>query len=426
MKKIVEITILLAFMSGMITANNSVKAITTTDSVNVMVEASLFFEAYKNKQYDLWTMDHGFKLLNTKPDAFPQFKPYKKLDKLIWAIHDDTSGAITEDDKKMLADTILYLYDRAIKYDSANAGNYLVKRAYIFEVWRGEPVEKVIEAYETAFNSGKKFANETYYKDRLGKIYARNAEDDNDYKLKALELYSSLSEQEPDNAIWISRIEALAENQDELVEITKKSWDLDKENDEKAWKYASLCIKTKHFEKSIEPLAYLVEKSPDVVNYWRELAHAYDKLSETDKSIHAYKKLIELEPDNKVNYVNLAIIYKKLEQLSVSRSYLLKAISKDKNWDYPYWIEGQLYEQAARNCGFDFIDKCVYQLAVNKYKKAASLGGTYQLQASQRAKALSKSVPTQEDYFFRNLKSGDKIKIEGKCYNWINREITVP
>jgi tetratricopeptide (TPR) repeat protein len=204
------------------------------------------------------------------------------------------------------------------------------------------------------------------------------------------------------------------------------SWDLDKENDEKAWKYASLCIKTKHFEKSIEPLTYLVEKSPDVVNYWRELAHAYDKLSETDKSIHAYKKLIELEPDNKVNYVNLAIIYKKLEQLSVSRSYLLKAISKDKNWDYPYWIEGQLYEQAARNCGFDFIDKCVYQLAVNKYKKAASLGGTYQLQASQRAKALSQSVPTQEDYFFRNLKSGDKIKIEGKCYNWINREITVP
>lgn len=428
MKKGILTLVLLTFFSGLTSAESYVKTNNeiSADSVNIMVEASLFFEAYKNKQFDLWTMDHGFKLLNAKPDAFPQFKPYKKMDKLIWAMYADTTGAITEEEKKMLADTILYLYDQAIKYDSANAGDYLVKKAYVLEVWRNEPVEKVIEAYETAFNSGKKFNNETYYKDRLGKIYARNASEENDYKIKALELYSSLSEQDPSNAIWISRIEALAENQEELIEITNKSWKLDKDNVEKAWKYASMCIRAKHFDKATEPLTFLIEKSPNVVNYWRELARAYEKLSETDKAIGAYKKLIELEPDNKINYVNLAIIYKKLDQLSVARSYLLKAMSKDPNWDYPYWIEGQLYEQSARNCGFEFIDKCVYQLAVDKYKKAASLGGTYSQQAAERARALSQSVPTEEDYFFRNLKSGDKIKIEGKCYDWINREITVP
>ena len=423
----IKTTVLFLFMGGYLFAANNDATVVKSDSVNIMVEASLFFEAYKNKQFDFWTMDHGFKLLNNKPDAFPQFKPYKKMDKLIWAMYNDTTGKFTDEEKAVLADTILYLYDMAVKYDTANAGNYLVERAYVMEVWRNEPVEKVIEAYEYAFNSGYRYPNESYYKDRLGKLYAKNASDENDYKMKALDLYSALSEREPDNAVWISRIENLAESQDELVDITKKAWDIDKENIEKAWKYASMCIKTKKFDKATEPLTYLVEKSPDVVNYWRELARAYNKMDETDKAINAYKKLIELEPDNKVNYVNLAIIYQKHGQLPVARTYLLKAMKKDPNWDYPYWIEGQIYETAARDCGkMEFIDKCVYQLAIDKYKKAAKLGGSYALQASERAKVLKNSAPSEEDYFFRNLKSGDKVKIEGKCYDWINREITIP
>ncbi|RMD51509.1 MAG: tetratricopeptide repeat protein [Ignavibacteria bacterium] len=428
-KSMSKAIVLLMIVSGYLFAgaNKYDNVTVNTDSVNIMVEASLFFEAYKNKQYDYFTLEHGFKLLNTKPDAFPQFKPYKKLDKVIWAMYTDTTGRFTDEQKVQLADTLLYLYDMALKYDTANAGTYLVKRAYVLEEWKEAPLEDVIAAYEAAFASGKKFANETYYKDRLGKLYAANASEENDYKMKALDLYSSLSEMEPDNATWVSRIEALAENQDELVDITKKAWDIDKENIEKAWKYASMCIKTKKYDRALEPLNFLIEKSPDVINYWRELARAYQKLERYDDAIRSYKKLIELEPDNKVNYLNIAIIYQKLEQLPVARTYLLKAIKKDPNWDYPYWIEGQIYEKSARDCGtMEFIDKCVYQLAINKYKKAASLGGVYSEQAAGRAKVLKQFAPSQEDYFFRNLKSGDKIKIEGKCYDWINREIVIP
>ena len=75
---------------------------------------------------------------------------------------------------------------------------------------------------------------------------------------------------------------------------------------------------------------------------------------------------------------------------------------------------------------FDFMAKCVYLLAVNTYRKAASVGGTYANQAADRAKALSNSVPTKEDYFFRKMRAGDTIKIEGKCYDWIGRTVTVP
>ena len=33
--------------------------------------------------------------------------------------------------------------------------------------------------------------------------------------------------------------------------------------------------------------------------------------------------------------------------------------------------------------------------------------------------------PSKEDFFFRKLKDGDVIKIEGKCYDWIGKSITV-
>ena len=68
--------------------------------------------------------------------------------------------------------------------------------------------------------------------------------------------------------------------------------------------------------------------------------------------------------------------------------------------DYPYFIEAQLYEQGARACDFDFMAKCVYLLAVNTYRKAASMGGQFASPAAERIKTLANSIPTKEDYFF--------------------------
>jgi len=84
-----------------------------------------------------------------------------------------------------------------------------------------------------------------------------------------------------------------------------------------------------------------------------------------------------------------------------------------------------LYEESARNCGFQFEDKLVYQLAVDTYRKAANVDPSF-TQARERASALSSSVPTKEDYFFRNYKSGSTIPIAGNCYGWIGRSVTVP
>lgn len=386
-----------------------------------MADFSLFYEYHKNNDFKS-ALPYGWKVVNTNPEPFLKYKIFTRMEEALFYMHD--SVATTEEEKEAIADTTLYLYEKAMEYEPEKKPYFLSKKAFVLETWTDTPVEDVIEVYAEALQADPDL--DDYYKDRFGQLLAKNADLDPDYKLQALDLYSKLSEEEPDNPVWITRIENLAENQEELVEITYKAWKLDPGNMEKAWKYASIAMRNGNYDKAVEPLLFLVKESPDVINYWNQLATAYQKQDMYSKAIDAYKKLIELQPDNAEHYVNLALMYKNQDQLGVARSYLQKAGRINPSWDYPLYIEAQLYEQAARNCGFEFMDKVVYLLAVNTYKAAAAKGGAYSSAAKERVNALANSIPSQEDYFFRKLNSGDKIKIEGRCYDWIDKTVIVP
>lgn len=425
MKRLLTICIILV---GILQTSNSFAAVNAnfsnaivSDSTNLLATFSLFNEYQKNKDFQS-ASPYGWTIINTDPTQFVRYKLFPKMEEVLWYMHDSTTS--TPEEKAKLTDTTLYFYDKAVQYDSEKAGYYMVRKAYVLETWKEAAPDVVVKAYEDAF--AKEPNIDDFYKDRLGLYYIKNATDQNEYKLKALELYSALAEKENDNPVWNTRMESIADNPEQLMDISKKAWDFDKANLEKAWKYASVCLRNQEYEKSLEPLEFLVAKAPDVINYWKQLAMAYDKLNQDDKAIKAYKKLIEMQPDSRDNYLNIALIYKRLDQLSVARTYLLKASSVSPDWDYPVLVEAQLYEQSARSCDFDFMAKCVYLLAVNTYRKAAGMSGQFAATAADRVRALANSIPTKEDFFFRKLKTGDSIKIEGSCYDWIGRTVNVP
>lgn len=394
-------------------------------SVNLMEQFSLFYEYHRNKDF-VSAEPYGWTILHTDPDKFLKYRPYKKMEDILWYLH-DSSGTAPEK-VEAIKDTILWIYDQGMAKNPDRAKYFQIKKAYVSEIWHEFPVERVVAEYEKAIEMDPELT--TFYYDRLGRIFLRNKDENTDYIMKGLKLYTFLSEREPDNALWPELLTRFADDPEELEKIYKDIWELDKENTEKAYQYASLSFRNENYVSAIEAFEFLTEKAPEVINYWAQLATAYDKMENTEKSVEAYKTLIELQPDNRDNYANIAIIYfKKLGQLSVARSYLQKASNADPDWDYPYYIEAQLYEQAARDCfsgKFEFIDKCVYQLAVDTYRKARSKGGSYAGPAGDRVNALRSSTPQQEDFFFRKLNSGDKVKIEGKCYDWIGRSITIP
>jgi tetratricopeptide (TPR) repeat protein len=293
---------------------------------------------------------------------------------------------------------------------------------FIIQTWKSDPTASIKE-YEKAFEMDPS-AN-SYWYNQLAQIYKSLAADDPDYKTKAIDMFTFLSEREPDNSVWNTELESLVENIDELIDLAKRSWDFNKDDLAKAWKYASLCLKVNEFQRALEPLEFLVEKSPETVNYWNQLASAYHKLDMLDKAADGYRKLIELDPKAKEHYLNLGLVYKEKNQLATARTQFLKANEVAGGWGLAIFYEGLLYEQAARSCGFDFMDKCVYQLAVDTYRRAAGMDPALS-QARDRVSALSSSVPTQEDYFLRNYRKGQTITITGNCYGWIGKSITVP
>ena len=388
------------------------------DSLQVLKLYSLFSEYHKNKDYKS-ALPYGWQVLECDKAKFGKWI-YSKMEDCLWMIHDSTDASAEE--KKSIEDTMITFYDLAIQYNPVNAAYFQVRKAFVMETWLNLPPNEVIPAYEKAFEMNPDLS--TYYLDRLGLLYIDNESDENDYNLKAVKLYSDWSIKEPDNTIPIERLKGIVSDKG-LLDVYKKAWELDHESLEKAWTYASACIREQEYQRAIEPLEFLTQKAPDTINYWDQLATAYQKTHQLSKAEDAYIKLTKIDPDNRNHYLNLGIVNKDKGNLSKARQYYQKASEVGNGWGLPIYYEGLLYESSARNCTFDFKAKLVYLLAVQTYRRAASMKEPAP-NAQERISALQSSIPTQEDWFFHGYKSGDTVPITGDCFTWIGKSVTVP
>lgn len=420
LNKFIGLTFLLCLVfSSVLLSNTTSNYFEKSDSLKLLEKYSLFSEYHKNKDFES-AIPYGWEVLEMDPAKFRKWI-YYKMEDAVWYLHDSTD--VSPEMKESIEDTIIYLYDLAIEHFPEEKAYFESHKAFILEGWLDAPAEEIIAEYEKAIQDDVDMSS--YYYNRLGKLYIKNASDENDFKTKALDLYTYLSEREPDNPQWPAELEGLVENIDQLVDLTKKNWLNNKENLGKAWKFVQMAIRAGNYPEAIEGLEFLVEKSPETVNYWNQLATAYQKTDQLKNAEGALLNLIEIDPDAKEHYLNLGINYGKMGKLSKARKYYIKASAVGGSWALPIYYEGSLYEKSARACNFDFETKMVYQLAVDTYRKAVRLDPSL-TDAKNRIGALSTSVPTQEDYFFRGYKSGQVLPITGDCFAWIGKSVTVP
>jgi tetratricopeptide (TPR) repeat protein len=412
--------IILSLLIASVTVSISAKTGTAVDSMEVLKQYSLFTEYHKNHDYTS-ALPYGWQVIEMNPKMFSKWI-YTKMEEIYWYQHD--SADVSPEELQAINDTIIYLYDLAIEHHPEEKGYWQSKKAYVTEAWLQKSTDETIVEYEKAIEIDPNLS--TYYYHRLGTLYMVKAEEDEAYKEKALDIFSYLAEKEPENPQWPSILEGLVDNIDELVALTKKAWELDRENLAKAYKYGDMALRANSFQDAIEAFQFLTAKSADNINYWTKLGTAYQKTDQTNKAEEVYGKLIKLEPDNRNHYLNLGIIYKDKGQLTQARNMFIKASDVGGGWGLPIYYEGLLYEQAARNCGaHDFEAKLVYQVAQDTYRRALKMDASLS-QARDRIGALSGSVPSQEDYFFRGHKSGQSLPLAGGCYGWIGKTVTVP
>ena len=389
------------------------------DSLETLKLYSLFSEYHKNKDYES-ALPYGWQVLECDKVKFAKWI-YYKMEECMWQLHD--SSNVAPEEIKAIEDSILGFYNMAIQYYPDAMPYFQVRKAFVAETWLKMSPDSVITMYEKAAEYNPDM--DAYYYNRLGQLYIANMNDENDYKSKAIDVYSKLAVREPDNPEWPRVLSTLVEDVGQLLDIRKKNWELDKDNLEKAWVYASECIRAQDYQRAIEPLEFLVQKSPDTENYWNQLATAYNKVGRLQDAEAAYQKLLKIDPNNKDFYFNLGLIYKEQGKLSKARQYFETANDKAGGWGMAIFSIGLLYEQAARDCTFDFKTKLVYLLAQETYRRAVSIDPNL-AQARDRIGALSSSIPSQEDWFFNKYKSGDVIPITGDCFTWVGKSVTVP
>lgn len=388
----------------------------TLDSMKVLEYYSLFSEYHKNKDY-VSALPYGWDVIKANPTKFSKWI-YYKMEECLWAVHDSSNS--DPQLVKSIQDTILNFYDLAIKYRDQDKGYFQVRKAYVSEIWLNLPPEVTIPEYEKAVQWQPELSS--FYYDRLGQLYKNNDNGENGYKLKALEVYNILSDREPDNDTWNLRKKELVENIDELLAIVKAAWEKDKQNVKKAKEFAAIAIQASVFEEAIAPLEFLVSTEPDNVGFLTQLGNVYTRLENATKSEEIYSKLIKLEPNNKDHYFYFGKALMDAGKYSQARTQFLKASEVGNGWALPIFYEGFLYEQSASSCT-DFDRKLVYLLAQQTYRKALSMDPNLN-EARDRINALSGAVPTKEDLFFRNIKSGTSLPIT--CVGWIGRNVTIP
>ncbi|CUS99773.1 Tetratricopeptide repeat-containing protein [Candidatus Kryptobacter tengchongensis] len=414
----------LFFISGVIFAQG-----TQQDSIEVLKNWSLFYEYFKTGDY-VSAFPYGWKVMEMQPTRFKTL--YKAMEKIYLKFYEEAPP----EKKTQYADTLLIIYDNAIKYHPENASEYYLRKGYVLENYYTNREIEAIQAYEKGIDLDFEHI-EFYYIDRLGVLYIKHMEENPEYREKAIELYRKVLDKDPQNVTANDRLRALVKDISELIELNKKRLEVDPENTELIWTIANLYIRAEDYRNAIPYLEKLTKKFPDNETYWNRLGYCYQRVGEYKKAIDVYNRSLKINPDAKEIILNIAVCYRELDNFEQARIWARRAMAKDKNWGRPYLEIAQIYEAAVAKCvkttkggdwtKIDFVDKLVYQLAVEYYELAKKIDPSVANEANQRIKNLETLVPTQEDYFFnkRKIKEG-KIAITGGCYDWIGESITVP
>ncbi len=397
----------------LLTASNLAQ---TVDSVKVLTDYSLFSEYHKNKDCES-ALPYGWRVIEAQSERFSKWIFYK-MEECFWALHD--SSSTSPELVNSIEDTINYFYDLAIKYKDDDKGYFEARKAYVSEIWLSLPADQTIPLYEQAIKWQPELSS--FYYNRLGQLYINNDDGTNEFKQKAIDLYTILNEREPDNPIWGEIITGLFGNIDDRLNFLKETWEKDPENDKKAKELALTAIQASEWATAVAPLVALLNRDPENIGYLTQLGNVYNKLDNTKKSEEIFAKLIKLEPNNKDHYFYFGKALMDAGKYAQARTQFLKASEVGNGWALPIFYEGFLYEQSASGCS-DFDRKVVYLLAQNTYRRALSMDANLS-EARDRINALSGAVPTKEDYFFRGIKSGQNLTIT--CVGWIGKSVTVP
>lgn len=444
MKKLITLLIVVFISSTALQAQNG-GDVEPPDGLNELSAWSLFYEGYKNEQYET-ALKYGRWILEGMPRELKGYSKWSlstQLDRLISVY----SGlAQKETDPGLSAayvDTADMIYDKVFANFSEDEidyyqwhltrGTFYYENADFIDNAKAKQTAEYKKAFELKPAETTKISDGYYLKVMLQNLVAEDSEESKQEALALIEKAESNAieslidyfdsirnklfdspeerigflqeklEEEPENQDVLRQLRSLYTQQDNLAEvqrINEKLYELDPS-----------------YQNSIALANFAIENAEN------DLAIKYlnEAKSKTDDS----EKL-------KTIYYNLATAHKNKGSLRAARNSARQAINADASFGQPYILIADVYAQAVTNCSgseLERSDRAVYWLVLDYLYKAKRADSSVSSAADTRLRSYREYTPTKNDIFYESAwNEGDSIRVDSSlksCYSWINESTTV-
>ncbi len=161
----------------------------------------------------------------------------------------------------------------------------------------------------------------------------------------------------------------------------------------------------------------------------RAIAASYLKREDIESALKYYNEAISMEEDAeqkaKMHYTVAMINWTKKEDFAAARKYAQLAIKEDPKWGEPYMLIGNLYAQSAQKQMLgskDIENMAGYWAAVDKYTEAKKVDPSVATNANNLIKLYSNYFPGKELIFFEpDYEEGKIVTVGG----WIKEKTVV-
>lgn len=400
------------------------------DSINCLMNLSLYKEFYKHKNYKdaikSWRIVYNECPASSQNMYVDGVKMYKQF------LSDEKNPDVAEG----LIDTIMDIYDKRIEYFE-DVANVLGRKAVDLLKYRKNNIEAVEEAHSylsrsielepeeardaiiillvnssVSLHNADVFTQEQAIKDYftasevIDKHLAKNAADRRWSKTKVtvddFMLKEGILTCDALNQYYEPKFEA---NKDDEVFLNKM---ID-------FYYTSGCDRSDTYARASEQL-YAVNPSHESAY---KLARLFVAKEDYAKASKYYEEAAsaEAEPETLAQYYyELAQVTRVQGNTCKSIEYGRQAIKYNPNFGNAYILLGDAYIESRESLGEDFEVRTAFWAAADKYIKAKNVDASVASDANKRLNDYEPMYPDGEACFFRTLKDGDSYLVKG-CIN---------
>lgn len=342
--------------------------------------------------------------------------------------------ASNADEKKVLQDSTLLLYDKRIELFGSEkkvlnrkgrvAWKYLANRenesANLYALYSkiytlNKSRTKDVNLYNWVQSAGVEYSKKVIQKEELFDVFAKCNEVFDQQLLTA----KKVERLEKYKALTIMAFAAKADLSCELIQAEFGRTFKTDPNVNKAKMIISLCVAQKCFSDSsfVDAAQFLSKENQSNYSLEVTLAKAYLKRSELDSALSTFDRAISLSVDTikkATLLLDKAKVKSKQGKNGESRSLALEALKLNPSLSEAHGHIGDLYFNSANQCenGNKVENRSVYIAAAAQYKKAGW---------NAKANEMKAQFPSVEELFLYNLKAGDTFST--KC--WMNVQVVL-